>query len=69
MYVWLDREISLDLMEEFAGNRITSSYISIGGVKRDMTPAIADKMRKGMDKLEGRMAYYRRAISEERTVR
>ncbi len=68
MYVWLDREISLDLMEEFAGNRITSSYISIGGVKRDMTPEIADKMRKGMDKLEGRMAYYRRAISEERTV-
>ncbi len=68
MYVWLDREISLDLMEEFAGNRITSSYISIGGVKRDMTPEIAGKMLKGMDKLEGRMAYYRKVISEERTV-
>ena len=68
MYVWLDREISLDLMEAFAGNRITSSYISIGGVKRDMTPEIASKMLKGMDKLEGRMAYYRKAISEERTV-
>lgn len=68
MYVWLDREISSDLMEAFTGGRITTSYNSIGGVKRDMTPAIDSLIRKGMDKLEERMAYYRKAISQERTV-
>ncbi len=68
MYVWLDREISSDLMEAFTGGRITTSYNAIGGVKRDMTPEIAALIRKGMDKLEERMAYYRKTISQERTV-
>lgn len=68
MYIWLDREISLDLMEEFAGNRITTSYNSIGGVKRDMTPEVANKMRKGMDKLEERVKFYKKVVLSERTV-
>ncbi|MDD1776448.1 MAG: nickel-dependent hydrogenase large subunit [Candidatus Methanomethylicus sp.] len=68
MYIWLDREVSLDLMEAFTGNRITSAYNIIGGVRRDLTPEITAKIRKGMDRLEERAKFYRKIVETEKTV-
>ena len=48
MYAWRDREISLDLMEEITGNRVLHAAITVGGVRKDLTPEIISKLRKGM---------------------
>jgi NADH-quinone oxidoreductase subunit D len=68
MYIWLDREISLDLTESLTGNRITTSYNIIGGVRRDIQPELDAKIRKGMDKLEERMNYYKKLVLGDRSI-
>jgi NADH-quinone oxidoreductase subunit D len=68
MYSWLDREISLDLTEAITGNRITTAYNVIGGVRRDISPDIIATVRKGMDRLEERLKYYRKVVQTERSI-
>ncbi|RLE73415.1 MAG: NADH dehydrogenase subunit [Thermoprotei archaeon] len=68
MYVWRDREKVLDLIELMTGNRVITSYNTIGGVRRDITPTIIEKIRKNLDFLEKRTKYYKKLVNEEPTV-
>ena len=68
MYVWRDREKVLDLIELMTGNRVITSYNTIGGVRRDVTPTIIEKIRKNLDFLEKRTKYYKKLVNEEPTV-
>mgnify|MGYP000518809627 CR=1 FL=1 len=68
MYVWRDREKVLDLIELMTGNRVITSYNTIGGVRRDITPTIIEKIRKNLDFLEKRTKYYKKLVNEESTV-
>jgi NADH-quinone oxidoreductase subunit D len=68
MYSWLDREIILDLIEAISGNRITSSFNIIGGVRRDISPDVILKIRKGMDRLEERVKYYTKIVQTDRSI-
>jgi len=69
MYSWLDREPILDLIEEMTGNRITTSYNIIGGVRREISDALVEKMRRAMDHLDERTKYYLKLVQNERSIR
>jgi Ni,Fe-hydrogenase III large subunit len=68
MYLWRDREVVMDLIELLTGNRVSTALMTVGGVRRDVTPEIAEKLRKGMDILEERTKYYKKVVADERSL-
>ncbi len=68
MYYWRDRERVMDMLELITGNRVTTAYNTIGGVRRDITPEIESKLRRTLDQLEERMRYYDKVIDSESTI-
>lgn len=48
-YTFRDREILLDWFDELCGARLTTSWYRIGGVERDLTPSLVQKLRKFLD--------------------
>lgn len=58
MYTWRDRELVLDALAELTGNRVNYGINTIGGVRRDVTPAQAALTLDAVDKLEERTKYY-----------
>ncbi len=68
MYFWRDRERVMDMLELITGNRVTTAYNTIGGVRRDITSEIEAKLRKALDYLEERMKYYEKVIDNEPTI-
>lgn len=67
MYMWKEREIIMDLMEEISGNRVTHAINTIGGVRRDITDEQANKIKKFLDRFEIDMKNYIRALEHEPT--
>jgi len=68
-YVWRDREVIMDLLELISGNRVNYAMNSVGGVRRDISPETADKIRKGMKIVKERMDVYADVLLKERTIR
>lgn len=68
MYVWRDREHSLDLMEMMTGNRVLHAANTLGGVRRDITPEMMPKLKKGAAYLRERAEYYKKLCLAERTI-
>jgi len=68
MYVWRDREVVMDLIEEITGNRVTSAINTIGGVRRDVKPETCDKCLKAMDYVEERTKYYKKVCETDPTI-
>ncbi len=68
MYAWRDREIIMDTLEMLTGNRINYGMNAIGGVRRDITPAQAEKIVEAVSALESRTEYYKNAVLGEETV-
>ncbi len=48
-YTFRDREILLDWFDELCGARLTTSWYRIGGVERDFTHSLEDKIRRFLD--------------------
>lgn len=67
MYSWRDREVVMDLLESLTGNRVHYSTNVLGGVKIDVTPELADTIRKGCDFLEERLQHYLRVVTTDET--
>jgi NADH-quinone oxidoreductase subunit D len=67
MYVWRDREVVMNLFEELTGGRVIHAINTIGGVRRDISPDAASKIRGGLDYFEKRTKEYLRIIQTERT--
>ena len=68
MYIWRDRERVMDMLELITGNRVTTSYNVIGGVRRDLTDEVMLKLRRALEYIEERMKYYERVIDSEPTL-
>ncbi|MFA4984703.1 MAG: nickel-dependent hydrogenase large subunit [Candidatus Omnitrophota bacterium] len=68
MYSWKDREIVLDLLAQMTGNRVNYGINTIGGVRRDITAALAKEVIKGIDTLEKRTGYYIEVARQEPTL-
>jgi NADH dehydrogenase I D subunit len=48
-YCFRDREILMDWFDELCGARLTTSWYRIGGVERDFTVSLLDKLRQFLD--------------------
>ena len=48
-YTFRDREILLDWFDELCGARLTKSWYRIGGVERDFTPSLIEKLRRFLE--------------------
>ncbi len=48
-YCFRDREILMDWFDELCGARLTTSWYRIGGVERDFTPSLLEKLKLFLD--------------------
>ncbi len=67
MYAWRDREVILNLFQELTGGRVLHAINTLGGVRRDISPEGADKIRCALEHFEVRAKEYLRIIRTERT--
>ncbi len=58
MYVWRDREVVMEILEEISGNRVNYAINTIGGVRRDLTEEQRKKILGSLDLLKKRLDYY-----------
>ena len=57
-YAFREREMVLDIFEMVCGARITTSYFTVGGLRRDAPPAFPGKVREFADLFERRLDEY-----------
>jgi NADH dehydrogenase I D subunit len=65
-YTFRDREILLDWFEELCGARLTTSWYRIGGVARDFTPSLIEKLRAFLDYFPPRIDEYQTFLENNR---
>ncbi len=69
MFSWRDRETVMDLLESITGNRVNYSANVLGGVKCDLTPELAQAVKKGVDYLEERTRHYLDVVQNDSMFR
>ncbi len=67
-YIWRDRELIMDLLEEITGNRVNYAMPTIGGVRRDLNSANFARWNKVFDVIEERVNYYIKIATTETTI-
>jgi Ni,Fe-hydrogenase III large subunit/NADH:ubiquinone oxidoreductase subunit C len=68
-YFWRDREPIMDLIELTSGNRVYSSLMTIGGVRRDIKAEDIPKIKSVLKTLKGQLPFYRQVYNDEPTLR
>lgn len=63
MYAFREREIILDLFEMTSGGRLTTSYIRVGGLWRDLPPAFIPRVRDFLSWMPKRLDEYERLLT------
>ncbi|MFH1328712.1 MAG: nickel-dependent hydrogenase large subunit [Candidatus Bathyarchaeota archaeon] len=69
MHVWKDREIVMSLLERITGNRVNKSYLTIGGVRRDIKKDEIPKITEILIILEAAVKKYVKIALEDRTIK
>ncbi len=65
-YTFREREALLDLFELLCGARLTMSYYRIGGVDRDLTPEIADRLYQFLEAFPKKVDEYNTLLETNR---
>jgi formate hydrogenlyase subunit 5 len=68
-YMWRDRESVMDTMELLTGNRVIASFITIGGVRRDLKEEHIPRIKTGLTALKERMSFYKQLFDRDLTLR
>ena len=68
MHMFREREKILDLFEMACGARLTTNYMRIGGVSRDVPPEFRPQLRKLLDELPKRMDEYEGLLLENEII-
>jgi NADH-quinone oxidoreductase subunit D len=68
MHMFREREKILDLFEMACGARLTTNYMRIGGVSRDVPPEFGPALRKLLDELPKRMDEYEGLLLENEII-
>jgi formate hydrogenlyase subunit 5 len=68
-YMWRDREPVLDLTELLTGNRVISSAMTVGGVRRDLKETDVPKIKTVMANLKKKMGFYKQLFETEPTLK
>lgn len=65
-YTFREREVILDLFEEFCGARLTLNCMKIGGVYGELTPGFLGRVRAFVEPFEARIDEYEDLLTENR---
>ena len=68
-YFWRDREPIMDLIELTSGNRVYSSLMTVGGVRRDIKETDVPKIKSNLKDLRGKLPFYRQIYENEPTLK
>jgi formate hydrogenlyase subunit 5 len=68
-YLWRDREPIMDLIELTSGNRVYSSAITIGGVRRDLEEADFPKVKSTLEDLRRKIPSYQETYQSNKSIR
>ncbi len=68
-YFWRDREPIMDLIELTSGNRVYSSLMTVGGVRRDLKETDIPKIKLTLKELRGKLPFYRQVYEDEPTLK
>jgi len=68
-YLWRDRESAMDMMELLTGNRVIASFITIGGVRRDLKEGDIPKIKTGLTALKERLDFYKELLETDSTLK
>ncbi len=68
-YMWRDREPVMDTMELLTGNRVIASFVTIGGVRRDLREEQIPKIKAELATLKVKMGFYKRLIEIDPTLK
>ena len=60
------RELCWDLQEMLCGARVTSNYIRIGGLQRDVTPGFLDRLAKSLARIEELLVDFDKVVTANR---
>ena len=65
-YCFRDREILMDWFDELCGARLTTSWYRIGGVERDFTPSLIEKLKQFLDYFPPKIDEYKVFLEKNR---
>ncbi|MGB9741232.1 MAG: NADH-quinone oxidoreductase subunit C [Candidatus Bathyarchaeia archaeon] len=68
-YMWRDREPIMDIVEMLTGNRVLASFITIGGVRRDLKEEDAPKIKAKLANLRERLTFYKSLFEGDSTLK
>jgi formate hydrogenlyase subunit 5 len=68
-YFWRDREPILDITEIISGNRVISSGMTVGGVRRDIKETDIPKIKGMLTDLRQKLPFYKKVYEEEPSIR
>jgi NADH-quinone oxidoreductase subunit D len=68
-YFWRDREPIMDLIELTSGNRVYSSLMTVGGVRRDIKDSDIPKIKATVVELRKKLPFYRQVYSTEPSIK
>jgi len=63
LYAFRERELILDILEAYAGSRLTTHNVRIGGMPKDLEPALAAKIRAFLDAFAPKIRDYHELLS------
>jgi NADH-quinone oxidoreductase subunit D len=69
MWGFGDREVWVHILEALTGARVTNSYIIPGGVRRDLTPEIAEMTKKAIVYMRKKLLDWKRIFLNNPTIR
>ena len=65
-YTFREREVILDLFEEYCGARLTLNCMRVGGLQEDLTPGWLEKLRAFTEDLGSKIDEYEDLLTENR---
>ncbi len=68
-YFWRDREPIMDITEILTGNRVISSSMTVGGVRRDISETDIPKIKTMLTDLRKKLPFYKKIYAEEPSLR
>jgi NADH-quinone oxidoreductase subunit D len=66
LYAFRERELILDMFEIATGQRMTSSWIRIGGIREDVPPLFMEKLAEFVSIFDERIDTYERLLTKNR---
>ena len=68
-YFWRDREPIMDITEIISGNRVISSGMTVGGVRRDVNEEDIPKIKSMLTNLRKKLPFYKKVYEDEPSIR